>query len=151
MKIIFYVYGFLVLGLTGCTNSALMRSTIGNVGCVTSQAIHKYSGYRTNFCETGSIAGDLLSRKITDFLNEAEKRKMAAAANKSLIENKPITWQSPDRADVSGTISHGEMYTVKGNVCRKRTVLVNAAGKEKIELEEVCRMSDGSWVPTNAA
>jgi surface antigen len=144
-----------MFSLTGCLSGGANQgagTVLGGItGAVLGSKIGKGGG-RVVAIATGTLLGAALGSKIGQYLDENDRRKMAAATQTSL-ENSPIgqetSWENPDSGH-SGTVTPTRTYADNSSKpCRDYQQTVMIDGKAEILTGSACRQADGTWRARN--
>ncbi|MGO1118527.1 RT0821/Lpp0805 family surface protein [Rhodovibrionaceae bacterium A322] len=140
-----------VLALTGCSNDAGTKETVGTVGgAVIGGLLGAQFGSGTGqiaAAAAGTAIGMMVGNQIGAALDENDKHKAMAAQQQATTApiGQTITWDNPESGNSGSVTPVRDGTSSDGNQCREFQETVVIGGKEESAYGTACRQPDGTW------
>ena len=93
----------------------------------------------------GTVLGALAGREVSRYITGNDSRRAAAAEERAMASNEPITWNNPETGN-RGTIQPQRTYqNSTGQTCREYNHTIYVEGRAETAHGTACRQPDGTW------
>lgn len=93
----------------------------------------------------GTVLGALAGREVSRYITGNDSRRAAAAEERAMTNNEPITWNNPETGN-RGTIQPQRTYQNSvGQTCREYSHTIYVEGRPETAYGTACRQPDGTW------